>query len=544
MPKLTIDGVEIEAAQGQSVLDAALAHGIHIPHLCYHPRLKVSGNCRMCLVEIEKAPKLQISCGTEARDGMVVQTKSEKVLKARQSVLEFMLINHPLDCPTCDQCGECKLQDYCSEHGQEESRYGEEKHGFDVLDVGPDISRNMNRCIHCTRCIRFLRDVAGSEEFTLYERGSHTTVGPYLEKALESPFSGNLAEVCPVGALTCKHFRFKGRSWLMEKSRTLCPGCARGCNAYAWTSKQEVLRLTPAENDFVNQSWLCNAGRASIAQIEAKNRILEPTRATAMEELAGVLRALIEKDEGEKVGVLASPRLTNEDLYLIRKLAREVIGTTHLAFVPGMSDDRPFGPLDTPLTEWFIRADPTPNSHGARDILHSTEHTENAFDLIEAAEKGEISSLLVFSEDPVTSFGDVDRATKALGQLDFLAVIDSHFSPTAELARLVVPEASFAEKDGTFTNEQGRIQRLRAAIPARGHSQSAWQTVTEVAKHLGTVWTFNSAAEVDREIASKIPGYQDLDFDTLPLEGLALVQADEADQAEAEESTPDQDKKE
>ncbi len=539
MPKITIDGLEIEAREGQTILQVASENGIDIPHFCYHPRLKISGNCRMCLVEIEKVPKLQISCGTQVRDGMVVSTKSEKVVKARRAILEFLLINHPLDCPICDEAGECELQDYCFEYGQAESRFTEEKHTFERLDVGPDITRNMNRCIHCTRCIRFLRDIAGSEEAGLSERGGHTAVGPYLEKAYQSPFSMNIVDVCPVGALTSRHFRFKARSWLMQKTRSLCAGCARGCNAYLWTYQGRVLRMTPAENDQVNQCWLCNAGRLSIKRIQAEDRILEPTRPTAIEEAAGKIKAYLDKDQGDKIGLLISPRLTNEDNFLLCKLAREVIGTNWLACVAGERNDLPFGPLERPLPEWFIRKDTNPNSQGASDMLTCGDHTEDARALINAVASGQIRVLLVFSEDPIAAFTDDPGVAESIENLDFLLVSASHRNLTSERAHLVVPEASFAEKDGSFTNEAGRVQWLSKAIQPAGQSRSAWQTAQELANLLGAKWSYASAAGIMSEIAGGVSGYEDIDPAAIPEMGVMKRQPDNQDSQPSEEGDPD-----
>lgn len=522
MPKLTIDGVEIEARDGQTVLQTALEHGFHIPHLCFHPRLKIAGNCRMCLVEIEKVPKLQIACGTEVREGMVLRTKSDKVVRARKAVLEFLLINHPLDCPICDQCGECKLQDYCFQYGQEQSRYQETKRTYPKkIDLGANIVRDMNRCIHCTRCIRFLRDVAGLEEFTLYERGGRTQVGPYLNSSIQTSFSLNLSEVCPVGALTSKHFRFKARSWLMRKVRTLCAVCSRGCNIFAWEYKGKISRLTPAENDMVNLSWLCDAGRFCIHEKHAVNRVTVPaiegrevSLDQALEETASRLKSHIGGEADSKIGVIVSTRLTNEDLYLIRKLSREVLSTEKIAWLPGPKDEKPFGPMDAPLTEWFVRKDKTPNSRGAEDILGSPEHESSFESLLESIEGGETKILLVFSEDPARMMEPL-MAERLLDGLDFLLVVDSRDTKTMRPAKVVIPEKDYFEKDGTFTNEAGRVQRLRAVIDPGVSVRSAWQTAQDIAKLLGVRWCYASSAEVMEEIAAKVPNYAQFTYSDL-----------------------------
>ena len=528
MPKLTIDGTQYEARADQTVLQVATENGIDIPHFCYHPRLKLSGNCRMCLVEVEKAPKLLIACGTQVRDGMVVHTRNETVRKAREAVLEFLLINHPLDCPVCDQCGECKLQDYCIEYGRESGRYAEEKRTYPKSNIGPDAQRDMNRCVHCTRCVRFFRDVAGQEEFTLSERGGHSEVGTYATATLESPFSMNLVELCPVGALTSKHFRFKGRSWLMDKVMTLCAGCARGCNAMGWSHRGEILRLTPTENKEVNLSWMCNAGRLTIDQVHAEDRLSQASirgtatdRDEALDQIAAALSPLIKAGEGGKLGVIASSTLTNEDLYLVRRFGRYVIGTEHVSFVPGPADERPFGPLDKTLGEWFIRADKSPNSRGGRDLGLQSKHGLDVKGMVEAAARGKLKGLIVFGDDLFASVADLDAGaiTAALSKLELLIVVATHRTPTVERAHMVLPEATFIEKDGTFTNEAGRVQRLRAAIPNVGQSRSAWQTAQQLAQRLNADWTYKSAAQVFDDIAAAVPGYKGLSYASLPLEG-------------------------
>jgi NADH-quinone oxidoreductase subunit G len=522
MPKIVIDGREIDAKEGDTVLNAALGAGIHIPHFCYHPNLKIAGNCRMCLVELEKVPKLQVACGTQVRDGMVVTTKNERVKKARQAVLEFLLINHPLDCPVCDQCGECKLQDYCFEYGKERSRFSEDKHTFPKIDIGQKISRDQNRCIHCTRCIRYMRDVAGSEEISLTERSGHTVVGPYVPKTLESPFTLNAVDVCPVGALTSTHFRFKARTWLMDQTRTLCPGCARGCNVVAWAYKGELRRLTPAENNDVNIQWLCDAGRLSITDVSNGDRLLgaevkgKPAEIeAALSTVEGRLREVIGKGEQDKVAILGSAHLTNEDNFAIGRLAAAV-GTGRVGLIEAVRDERPFGPMVAPLPEWFIRKDKTPNAAGAREVLKSAV---DAAGIVKAVEDGEVSVLLVFGADPAS---ELEGAAESLKKLDFLMVADTQHTLTTELATVVLPEASPFEKEGTFVNEGGRLQKLTPATSPRGESRSAWQTAARLIGALGAVQRFDSAAKVFDAMAREVPALKGLSLSMLPVAGVEI----------------------
>ncbi len=531
MPKLTIDGVELEAKDGQSVLECALEHGIEIPHFCFHPRLKVAGNCRMCLVEIEKAPKLQIACGTRATEGMVVRTDTEKVRRARRAVMEFLLIQHPLDCPICDECGECRLQDYCFRYGGARSRYRDEKRRFARLNVGPDIVRDMNRCIHCTRCIRFLRDTAGDEEFCLSERGAKAEVGTYLEHPIENPFSLNLAEVCPVGALTSRHFRFKGRSWLMQKVRTLCPGCSRGCNAWAWTNEGKLVRLTPAHNEAVNQCWLCNPGHLTIGQPYRKERLTSPRPQDALEQLIRRLCAAAGAGDGQTVGVAVSGDLANEEIYLVRKLAREVLGSKWLAGPAAVADPRPFAPSSKPLKEWFIRAESAPNARGLSDMLGSTERVELA-ELAKAAVEGKVKALLVFGDDPRLE----EALAPAAGKLELLAVAGARESRLTRSAHLLLPLSLCYEKDGTFTNEAGLVQRLRRVIEPPAPARPAWQWAALLAAGLGAKWNFDRLEQIADEIAAKVPGYAELDLETLSETGLLTGAADSAGQGDTQDA--------
>jgi len=526
--------VDVEGREGQTVLQAALDAGIHIPHFCFHPNLKVAGNCRMCLVEIEKVPKLQIACGTPIREGMVVTTKNERVKKAREAVLEFLLINHPLDCPICDQCGECKLQDYCFQYGKDKSRFSEKKHTFPLMDLGPDITRNQNRCIHCTRCIRVMRDVAGSEALGLSERSGRTVVGPYMDTAIASRFSMNAADVCPVGALTSKHFRFKARSWLMEQTRTICTGCARGCNVTAWVYKGEVLRLTPAENEKVNRTWLCNMGRLSISEIAAKSRIrtarVKGKEVVPEEAVSRVAKALLEADG--KAAIVASTRLSNEDAYAVKTLAQSM-GAGMVALVGGAKDDRPFGPIDAPLTDWFIREDGTPNARGTREVLGDTKE---AYHVIEAVGAGEITTILLFGADLMAT---AEGAKAALEKADFVAVADVHENETTKLADVVLPAVSPFERDGTFTNEGGRVQRAVTAVPPIGESRAPWQWASALMEQLGKKVSFQSAEAILDKIASEVPDYKGLSLYGIPETGVK-VGAEEAKPVEDTESEPEE----
>jgi len=333
MIKVTIDGNTYEAEPGQMLIDVADSAGIEIPRFCYHKKLSVAANCRMCLVDVEKAPKPLPACATPVMDGMVVQTRSEKAQSAQKSVMEFLLINHPLDCPICDQGGECELQDVAMGYGQDSSRFVELKRVVSDKDLGALISTEMTRCIHCTRCVRFGTEIAGIREMGATGRGEHTRIGTYIENSVDSELSGNMIDVCPVGALTAKPFRFNGRAWEMKQYSSIAPHDGLGSNIYMHTRRNEVLRVVPKENEAVNEVWLSDRDRFSYEALKSDKRLLHPMIKrngqwqqtdweTALNYAVQGLRNAIEQHGVNSIGGLASPTSTLEELYLFQKLLR------------------------------------------------------------------------------------------------------------------------------------------------------------------------------------------------------------------------------
>ncbi len=333
MVKITINGNTYEAQAGQMLIDVADAAGIEIPRFCYHKKLSVSANCRMCLVDVEKAPKPLPACATPVMDGMVVQTRSEKAQQAQKAVMEFLLINHPLDCPICDQGGECELQDVAMGYGQDSSRFKELKRIVPDKNLGPLISTEMTRCIHCTRCVRFGTEVAGIREMGATGRGENTRIGTYIERAVESELSGNMIDVCPVGALTSKAFRFHGRAWEMQQYPSIAPHDGLGSNIYMHVRRNKVLRVVPRENEAINEVWLSDRDRFSYEALESSERLLHPmikrngkwqetNWETALNYAIEGLKNIIATYNADAMGALASPAATLEELYLLQKLVR------------------------------------------------------------------------------------------------------------------------------------------------------------------------------------------------------------------------------
>ncbi|ABK46114.1 NADH dehydrogenase subunit G [Magnetococcus marinus MC-1] len=337
MPTLIIDGKEISVQPGTTIMEAAKKLGVYIPHFCYHPKLSVAGNCRMCLVEVVKMPRPVVACAMPVGDGMEVKTHSDMVMAARQGVMEFLLINHPLDCPVCDQGGACDLQDLAMKYGPDRSRYIEIKRQPNNLDLGPIIETEMDRCIHCTRCIRFSTEIAGVEEMGATGRGDHMLVGTYVSKALSSELVGNLAQVCPVGALNDKPFHFKARSWEMSSGDGICTHCSVGCQVRVDHLDGEVKRVVARECDEINETWLCDRGRFSYDGLSV-GRLTQPTirgeegvQEVSWAEAMTRAAELIKAGEGDAVAGIASEEQTvAEELYAFQDFMRNVVGSPHL----------------------------------------------------------------------------------------------------------------------------------------------------------------------------------------------------------------------
>lgn len=334
MVEIELDGKKVDIAPGSMVMHAAEKAGVYIPHFCYHKKLSIAANCRMCLVDVEKAPKPMPACATPVTQGMVVRTKSDKAIKAQKSVMEFLLINHPLDCPICDQGGECQLQDLAVGYGGSGSRYKEEKRVVPHKDVGPLISmEEMSRCIHCTRCVRFGQEIAGAMELGMSHRGEHSEIETFLGATVDSELSGNMIDICPVGALTSKPFRYSARTWEMSRRKSISPHDSTGANLVVQVKNHRVMRVLPHENEAVNECWIADRDRFSYEALNGPDRLLQPMlkqggewRAvdwqTALEYAANGLNAVKTQHGAASIGTLASPHSTLEELYLAAKLIR------------------------------------------------------------------------------------------------------------------------------------------------------------------------------------------------------------------------------
>ena len=530
MVKITIDGKVLDVDPIQTVIQAAAGHGIEIPHFCYHPKLSVAGNCRMCLVEIEKMPKLAIACATQVSEGMVIRTTSDRVSHAQHAVMEFLLINHPLDCPICDEAGECKLQDYAYKYSAGFSRFEEDKvHKPKRYELGPNVILDVERCIMCSRCIRFADEIAKQPVLTFTQRGDHVVLTTFPETTFDSPYSMNVIELCPVGALTSTDFRFKARVWEMSSTESICVGCERGCNMNVWVRNNQILRLTPRQNEDVNSSWMCDYGRLNTfkhvggetrlngSMIRRDGRLVE---AGWDEALSSVISGLRSFKKGEIAGI-GSGHATNEDNYVFQKLMREVLGTKNLDIVSRRKE----GDED----DFLIRAEKTPNLFGARAV--GVRPGNDGLDLkgiVRGIEEGIIRALYVLEED----IASLPEFASCLGNLNLLIVHSSVRNATTDLADIVLSSSTYAEKQGTFTNFQGRVQRIRPAVatieqdraldgfsmsrwdkfasqndswgrPAKKDSRPSWRILTAVGSALGAKWKYSLAEDVFKELSEK-----------------------------------------
>jgi len=530
---LTIDGRTARAARGTTILEAARTVGIDIPYYCYHPGLSIVGSCRMCLVEIERSPKLQPSCATPVIEGMVVRTQTPETLKNRKSVLEFLLLNHPLDCPVCDQAGECELQNYYMEHGAYDARFNENKtKRKKAFPIGRHVILDQERCILCTRCVRFTDEVSKTGELCVHARGHLSEIDIFPGAELNNPYSGNVVDICPVGALTDRDFRFQCRVWFLGRTKSICPGCSRGCNIEIHFNERlnpryhekRVHRLKPRHNAEVNGYWMCDEGRYAYHAIDAPDRLREPMiregetlRAASWEEAihrtAEALTDTTGRHGAQRAAVLASPQLTNEELYYLRRLFQDSLEIENIEYrvparEPGYSDNI------------LITADKNPNSRGAEALSLAGRGAQA---ILRACADGQIRFLYIFHHDLLKGF-DKDFVRAALGRVEFVVFQGSWGHGTSELAHVLLPAAVYAEKEGTFTNFQGRIQRIHAAVPVLGESLPDLEILGRLAAALGAPLPPPSPADVFAAIAAGVPAFAGMDYETVGDSGRLLGQ--------------------
>ena len=483
MVSLTIDGVPLHVAKGTMIIEAAKQAGVVVPHYCYHPSLPSPAVCRMCLVEVEKAPKLMPACVTAVAEGQVVHVNSPVAKKGREGVLEFLLINHPLDCPICDQAGECELQDFVFQEGRSSSRYDDyPKRYAPVEDFGTDVLYVPNRCILCTRCVRFMDDVANDAVLEVYQRGDRSYIGIEPEHRLEHPWSGNVVDLCPVGSLISKDFLHKARAWDLDKTASICPGCTQGCNMTIDTRDSNVVRLRPRPNLDVNRHFMCDTGRADYRWMNRGDRVEAPHHQdggrlhacdwdTALDQLA-----FLAVQASGSVVILASGRASCESLGWIVRLAGERIRAAAIK-VP-LGAEAPIGAIPN----LALRRERVANLHGAQLVGVSTDWTAAVAALSGAA----LAIVLDVQLDPVE--------IAALGEAAHVVHIASVADPRLSHADLVLPVATMAEEQGVYVNRDQRAQRYLPARSAPGMARPAWWVAAQACVRMGAVPTAPATA--------------------------------------------------
>ncbi|HZF00558.1 MAG TPA: molybdopterin-dependent oxidoreductase [Methylomirabilota bacterium] len=541
--KVKVDGREIEVPKTTpdpisgkpiptTMIQACAQIAVDVPHYCYHPKLPVAGNCRMCLVEfgtpalgpdrkpilnadgtpkIAKSPRPAIACATPISPGMEIYTSTPNVKQMREGVLEFLLINHPLDCPICDQAGECKLQEYSVDYGQSASRFVEPKvHKPKAVDLGPRIVLDDERCILCTRCIRFTKDVVGDDALGIVNRGSYNTLTAYPGKVFDNNYTLNTVDICPVGALTSKDFRFKMRVWFLKETKSVCTSCATGCNIIIGSREEKIYRYEPRQNDAVNSTWMCDTGRLNYKWIEREDRLRDvivrgqkSTWTVALNEISEKLKAA---PQGS-VAIVASARQTNEELWLISKLKTKLGAISDSVARVGEGD------------KLLVSVDKNPNSNGARltGICFSKMGT-NLAQIASGISSGKIKTLIVFGED-VTKFG---INAELLTKLETLIVSDILPNATTKLAHYVLPGCAHAEKRGTFTNIKDRVQKFMKAVEAPGAARAEWEFLHDLVYNVTGQDGFLTIEGLFNEMAKDVSAFNGLTWASLGDTGVTV----------------------
>lgn len=501
--KLIIDDREVEVDSELNLIEAARRVGIQIPHFCYHPGLGVDGNCRMCLVEIEGQPKPAIACNTRARDLLTkdgvrkVFTANPKVKEWQRAVLEFLFLNHPLDCPICDQSGECYLQDYYMSNGQYQSRLDLPKnHKRKVVEVGPRVKLDAERCVLCARCVRFCDQVTGTSELYIVNRGHRAEITSYPDRPLDNDYSLNTVDICPVGALTSTAFRFQKRVWYLSSAHSICAGCARGCNIFLEHNEGLVYRYRPRENMEVNQYWMCDPGRQTFHPLNEDR--LEASRAGGADlplpEALATAAGWMREAKGASALVLVSPASSLETLFAAKRFAAEVLGGARIAG----AGTRPPGVEDAILR----RSDPYPNREGMR--LLGLERDPQP----DLARGG---SLLVVIEDDPLDERQRPAWREEFARFSHVLYLGSNENATMRAAGLALPVAPHSECDGTFVNFQGRVQRFRKAMTPRGDALWAPELLRRLAHEAGQAWGWSEWVSLWQSLAAAEAPFHGLD---------------------------------
>jgi NADH-quinone oxidoreductase subunit G len=527
----TLNGQELTTKKGNTILQAATEAGIHIPHFCYHPDLSIAGNCRMCLVEVEGWPKLVISCSQVIQDGMVVHSNNENVRKAVRSVLEFILLNHPIDCPICDQSGECGLQDYYMEYGLHDSRMPlEDKvRKRKVVDLGPKIVLDTERCILCSRCIRFCDEVSKTNELVFNNRGVRSEITTFVNRPLDNPYSLNTVDICPVGALTSRDFRFKCRVWYLKTVDSVCDHCSTGCNMYSEQHKNRVYRFRPRKNERVNQSWMCDEGRLSYKKLYARERLetpmlrkngdLQPVNwEEALNHVNRTIDQVLSENGPEAIGVIASPKLSTEELFLIKEYFSGMINTPNIDF----RIDDGYETYNKMEDDILRRVDKNPNTMGALLLkLLPGDKGADVQGMLDKIDGNELKMLFLFNDD-ILQMADDDKIRHTLSRVEHLVLITPFTSELSGSCDVMLPLAYYLEKDGTFINGMGRLQKFQRSVNPPDHAGSVVQILNELMQLKGNTEDLSTPEKVFAKLGSANSVFEGISIAEIPETGIQL----------------------
>ena len=536
-----IDGVWHQFPKGMRMIEACRQAGVEVPHYCYHPKLTSPGNCRMCLVEmgmpprpapgaepaavdaeghlpISWMPRPVIACANTIGPNMGIRTTGPLTEGCRKGVMEFLLANHPLDCPICDQAGECTLQEFSVEHGKGESRFREQKVKKPKnVDVGPRIRLDDERCIMCSRCIRFCDEIADDPVLGFTDRGSHTVLTVYPGRELANNYSLNTVDICPVGALTSNDFRFQMRVWFMRETNTIDTNCATGCNITVFSREDKIYRITPRQNNEVNSDWMPDSHRLNFHWIESEARLTDPLIksggqhrvATWREALATTADKLSALSGGE-IAVIASARMTNEELFLVNRLVNH-LGAGHVDTVARTGE----------ADGYLISADRNPNTNGVKLILGLDDPGSQIEAIKSGIEQGRIKALIALQENLVD---DAGFSADLLGKLEFFVTSYPLANATAEVADVVLPGACWAEKSGTMINATGRLQRLNKVVDAPGQTLEPWEIVRDLVQATGGGNGIYAVTDIFAQLAKEVSEFSGLTWGQIGDLGLPLLE--------------------
>jgi NADH-quinone oxidoreductase subunit G len=538
MVNVQINGVWLEFPKGTRVIEACEKAGSYVPRYCYHKKLSSPGNCRMCLIEmglpkmgpdrkpelgrdgkpiINWMPRPQISCAQDVSEGMGIRTDSPLAQECRKGVMEFLLINHPLDCPICDQAGECRLQEFSVEYGRADSRFLENKVKKPKnIELGPRVTLDDERCILCSRCIRFCQEVAQDDVLGFIDRGSHSVLTAHPGKRLENNYSLNTVDICPVGALTSSDFRFQMRVWFLKETKSFCTSCATGCNTVIGTREDVIYRQTPRENDAVNSSWMCDYGRLNFDYLQSEKRLLQPEIlsgdkliasdwSTAIAHAAAQLKHF----NGWEIAIIASGRMTNEELWLTRQLAT-TLGVDLIDIVPRT------GPSDDIL----LSADRNPNTNGARLLGVTSYPGARLREIVDGVASGRIRGLIALGEDAT----EIGLTAAQLAALPAFVVMNLLANASTAAATALLPSFGFAEKRGSMINGKGRLQRLNRAVRGPGQARDDWEILRDLIQAYSGRNGIYSIEDVFRQMSESVPALAGLSLSKIGDLGVQVLE--------------------